>query len=75
MLAGYLGVSERFDEAITKFAIEYADQTDRDWQALAHSHRTAAPARKATVATPATRAGKPAKRSPRKPKKSRHNTK
>jgi uncharacterized protein (DUF2252 family) len=38
MLAGYIGNSERFDEAIVKFATEYANQTDRDWEALVHSH-------------------------------------
>jgi uncharacterized protein (DUF2252 family) len=30
MLAGYLGKTESFDEAITKFAVAYADQTERD---------------------------------------------
>jgi hypothetical protein len=51
--------------------MEYADQTDRDWQALVHSHRSVAPTRKsalvATVATPVTKV--------RKPKKSRHKSK
>lgn len=33
-IAGYLGKSEAFDEAIEKFAIAYADQTERDYAAL-----------------------------------------
>ena len=37
MLAGYIGRSTRFDDAIAKFASAYADQTERDWQALMHS--------------------------------------
>ena len=31
-LAGYIGTSERFDAAITKFAIAYANQTEKDWK-------------------------------------------
>ncbi len=31
VIAGYLGDSERFDEAILKFATAYADQTEADW--------------------------------------------
>ncbi|NCC35757.1 MAG: DUF2252 domain-containing protein, partial [Chloroflexia bacterium] len=34
-IAAYLGKSERFDEAITAFAEQYADQTERDHEALA----------------------------------------
>jgi uncharacterized protein (DUF2252 family) len=43
MLAGYIGRSARFDDAIAKFAAEYADQTDRDWRALIHSRRQTPP--------------------------------
>jgi uncharacterized protein (DUF2252 family) len=32
IIAGYIGVSTRFDEAIAKFATAYAVQTERDWQ-------------------------------------------
>ena len=32
MLAGYIGTSERFDDAITTFAKTYADQTEKDWE-------------------------------------------
>jgi hypothetical protein len=34
-IAAYLGKSERFDEAVTAFAEQYADQTTRDHAALA----------------------------------------
>jgi uncharacterized protein (DUF2252 family) len=33
-LAGYLGISARFDDAVLRFAKAYADQTERDWKAL-----------------------------------------
>jgi uncharacterized protein (DUF2252 family) len=33
-IAGYMGKNDAFDAAIEKFAIEYADQTDRDHAAL-----------------------------------------
>lgn len=33
-IAGYLGKSDAFDEAIAKFAVEYADQTEKDYQEL-----------------------------------------
>jgi hypothetical protein len=34
MIAGYLGSSDAFDDAIVKFAEDYADQTERDYNAL-----------------------------------------
>jgi len=34
-IAGYLGKSEAMDEAITRFAFAYAEQTERDYDALA----------------------------------------
>jgi hypothetical protein len=34
MIAGYLGSSDAFDDAIVKFADSYADQTERDYDAL-----------------------------------------
>jgi uncharacterized protein (DUF2252 family) len=34
MMAGYLGSSDAFDDAIVKFAGAYADQTERDYEAL-----------------------------------------
>ncbi|HEY8199208.1 MAG TPA: DUF2252 domain-containing protein [Candidatus Limnocylindrales bacterium] len=34
MISGYLGSGEAFDEAVTSFAVGYADQTERDHEAL-----------------------------------------
>ena len=31
-IGGYLGKSEVFDQAITRFAVAYADQTERDYE-------------------------------------------
>jgi uncharacterized protein (DUF2252 family) len=39
-ITGYLGKSEAFDEAITKFATAYADQTERDHALLLKAIRT-----------------------------------
>jgi uncharacterized protein (DUF2252 family) len=33
-IAGYLGKSSKFDKAISRFAMAYADQAERDYQAL-----------------------------------------
>ena len=38
-LAGYLGTSDRFDDAMVTFAIAYANQTVKDWEALRHAIR------------------------------------
>jgi uncharacterized protein (DUF2252 family) len=37
MVAGYLGTSPRFDEAVGAFAEAYADQTELDWKQLVKS--------------------------------------
>jgi uncharacterized protein (DUF2252 family) len=37
LLAGYLGTSDRFADAVVKFAAAYADQTEKDWQQLVKS--------------------------------------
>ena len=37
ILAGYIGTGRRFAEAMVKFAESYADQTERDWEALRKS--------------------------------------
>ncbi|HWZ52896.1 MAG TPA: DUF2252 domain-containing protein [Granulicella sp.] len=37
MLAGYLGTSDRFCDAITRFAETYADQTEKDWEQFVKS--------------------------------------
>ena len=34
LIAGYLGRSTEFDEALVDFAVAYADQTKRDYAAL-----------------------------------------
>ncbi|WP_245817834.1 DUF2252 domain-containing protein [Granulicella rosea] len=34
VLAGYLGQSDRFDQAVLKYAEAYADQTEADWKLL-----------------------------------------
>ena len=39
-IAGYLGRSDAFDEAIEKFAVAYADQTDRDYAMLRKAIRS-----------------------------------
>jgi uncharacterized protein (DUF2252 family) len=33
MLSGYLGLADRFDKALVNFAVDYADQTTRDFEA------------------------------------------
>ncbi len=43
-LAGYMGTSDRFDDAIARFAVAYADQTERDWKTLLHTLKDRAPA-------------------------------
>jgi uncharacterized protein (DUF2252 family) len=40
MLSGYLGKSDAFDQALGKFALAYADQTERDHAALAKAVKT-----------------------------------
>ncbi len=42
MLAGYIGPSPRFDVAIAKFAIAYAQQTENDWKHFVHSLKSPA---------------------------------
>jgi hypothetical protein len=37
MIAGYLGRSARFDEAVGAFAEAYANQTEVDWKQLVQS--------------------------------------
>ena len=39
VLAGYVGKSEALDEAVTRFAFAYAEQTERDHEALARAAR------------------------------------
>jgi uncharacterized protein (DUF2252 family) len=39
LIAGYLGKSEPFDDAVAKFALAYADQTEQDHDALRKASR------------------------------------
>jgi uncharacterized protein (DUF2252 family) len=39
-IGGYLGKRQAFDEAIATFAYAYADQTERDFDTLAHAAKT-----------------------------------
>ena len=36
-IAAYLGASDRFDQAIAEFAVDYADQNERDYAAFAEA--------------------------------------
>ena len=40
MIAGYLGSSDQFDEAIGDYAVAYADQVDRDYKTLVQAVRS-----------------------------------
>jgi hypothetical protein len=42
VIAGYLGSGDPFAEALAKFGSLYADQTEKDWQALRRSGKAAA---------------------------------
>jgi hypothetical protein len=37
MIAGYIGTGDRFVEALAKFGVNYADQTEKDWKELRRS--------------------------------------
>jgi uncharacterized protein (DUF2252 family) len=50
-IAGYLGKSDAFDEAIAKFAVSYADQTERDYASFVKAIRAGRlPVRRASSA-------------------------
>ncbi len=40
MLSGYVGKSDELDDAMYRFAVAYADQTEMDYEALAHAAKT-----------------------------------
>jgi hypothetical protein len=40
MIAGYVGKSDELDEALTKFALAYSQQNDRDYAELKKAART-----------------------------------
>jgi hypothetical protein len=65
MLAGYIGNSTRFDVAITRFAIAYADQTETDWKHFVRATKTTA---KSEPGTKPTTKPKQKRRSKTKPK-------
>jgi uncharacterized protein (DUF2252 family) len=44
IIAGYIGNGRRFDEAVLEFAEAYAEQTQKDWQALLKSKHGGKPA-------------------------------
>jgi uncharacterized protein (DUF2252 family) len=48
-LDGYIGTSNRFVEAISDFAVDYADQTEQDYKTFLHSRFAPPGARKAPV--------------------------
>ncbi len=48
-LDGYIGTSDRFVEAIADFAIDYADQTEQDYETFLHSRFAPPNARKKPV--------------------------
>ena len=39
LISGYLGASEAFDAAIQEFAVDYADQSERDHRLLVEAVR------------------------------------
>jgi hypothetical protein len=39
MISGYLGTKDVFDNAITQFALDYADQTENDYKAMVEAVR------------------------------------
>jgi Uncharacterized protein conserved in bacteria (DUF2252) len=39
VIAGYLGSGESFAEALGKFGVLYADQTEKDWKELCRSRK------------------------------------
>ena len=40
MIAGYLGSIDHFDEAIGDYAVDYADQVERDYETFVKAVRT-----------------------------------
>ncbi|HEV2273977.1 MAG TPA: DUF2252 domain-containing protein [Acidobacteriaceae bacterium] len=55
VLDGYIGNSQKFDDAIAQFALEYADQTEKDYESFLRS-RFAPRGRPAQAAVPKTAA-------------------
>ncbi len=53
LLFGYLGTSDKFDQALARFAFQYADQTTKDWEVLRKAHNAGAPSGSAQASMPA----------------------
>jgi len=73
MLSGYLGLADRFDKALVNFAVDYADQTTRDFEAWQQAIRKGTVKALEPVAQPgkkkkAAKAKKKSKESPSKKK-------
>ena len=80
MLSGYLGLADRFDKALVNFAVDYADQTTRDFEAWQQAIRKGTVKALEPVAQPgkkkkAAKAKKKSKESPskKKAKTKKHN--
>ncbi len=54
-IAGYLGKSDKFDQALARFAESYADQNERDFQALLDAAKAGQVQAAATTPSPADR--------------------
>jgi hypothetical protein len=39
MISGYMGSGQTFDDAVGEFAVEYADQNQRDFRAFTRASR------------------------------------
>ncbi|MGA9564991.1 MAG: DUF2252 family protein, partial [Candidatus Korobacteraceae bacterium] len=65
---GYLGTSDRFDKALVNFAVDYADQDTRDFEAWLKAIREGSVKTLKAVAKKAAKKEK-AKKSPHKAKK------
>jgi cytochrome c551/c552 len=63
MLAGYLGMADRFDKALVNFAVDYADQDTRDFEQWLKAIRTGSIA----VVKPAPRPAKEKKKKAKAP--------
>ena len=71
-IEGYLGGSQKCDSAVTEFAVQYADQTDRDYETFLHSRFAPRAARRKAAAAkslPNPLPNKRARRSKRAPVK------
>jgi hypothetical protein len=54
-ISGYIGSGSGFAEALADFGAAYADQTEKDWQDLRRSLRSAAPHRRSVSRPPSSR--------------------